>query len=55
MQNLVPIGSKCNKKKSSTNVIIDDVGNRTIAFYPYEFNKEYNADYKFELNCIEKH
>lgn len=53
MHNLVPMGGDCNKKKGATNVLFDDNGNRTIAFYPFLFNKEYNEDYVFELDCTE--
>ena len=54
LENLVPIGVICNKIKGTKNVLIDEKGDRTMAFYPFSFDKKYGQDYEFELDCLKK-
>lgn len=52
LKNLIPIGD-CNWIKGVSNVLLDENKQRTNAFYPFTFNKEYGKDYIFELICEE--
>ncbi|MCJ0743630.1 hypothetical protein [Pedobacter montanisoli] len=47
--NLIPIGGWCNSRpaKGDDNVLIDNVGNRKLAFYPYKNYNGINARFSF--------
>ncbi|MGB1242197.1 MAG: hypothetical protein ACPG49_06730, partial [Chitinophagales bacterium] len=53
MKNLIPMGIKCNKKKTNDDILLDKKNNRVEVFYPFSFkkNKKYGVDFYFTLSC----
>lgn len=49
LNNLVPIGQSCNQRpaKGNKNVLLDELNNRTSAYYPYSLHDGINVTFNF--------